>query len=88
MTGKINAAAIIEGSAEGSSAIMKIVSSDATKSSKIRALDAMKVSRATIANLLTAHYYPKGDGEVRYQHVRNVLVTKIAEPTAKTADKK
>lgn len=68
MTGKINA---LEQAKNES--VSSIVESDATKSSKIRALHALNLDRSTIANLLTNHY----GKEVRYQHVRNVLVTKL-----------
>lgn len=71
MSGKINAINVAAAQTAESKAIMTIVESDATKSSKIRALDAAGVSRSTIANLLT-NFYGK---EVKYQHVRNVLVT-------------
>lgn len=68
MTGKINAAAIVEGSAEGHADIMAVVNDTAkTTSAKIRELAAMKVGRSTIAILLNK----------RYQHVRNVLETKV-----------
>jgi len=77
MSGKINAAAIASGKTAEQKAIMTIVTGDSSKSSKIRALHAAQVDNSTIASLLSAHYYPKGDGEVRYQHVRNVLVTKL-----------
>ncbi len=70
MSGKINA---IKHEEDKKSEVMKIVSSDASKSSKIRALAAQGVERSTIASLLT-NFYGK---EVRYQHVRNVLVTQL-----------
>jgi len=65
MSGKINAAQIRE--SEESTA-MSIVNDDKlTTSAKIRALAAEGVERSTIAELLGK----------RYQHVRNVLVTKL-----------
>lgn len=76
MSGKINAIAISAAQSEDHKAIMAIVEGNATKSSKIRALDALKVDRSTIANLLT-NFYGK---EVKYQHVRNVLVTVVNTP--------
>lgn len=48
-----------------------------TKSSQIRYLNSQGYSRGDIAKILTKHYYPKGGKEVRYQHVRNVLITPI-----------
>lgn len=44
-----------------------------TKSSQIRALAAEGYPRGEIAQILTNHY----GKEVRYQHVRNVLLTKL-----------
>lgn len=81
MSGKINAAAITAAKTADQKAIMKIVESDAAKSAKIRALHSMSLDRSTIAQLLT-NFYGK---EVRYQHVRNVLLTelttkKVSEP--------
>lgn len=65
MSGKVKAAAIRD-NAEAKE--LAIVNGDGSKSAKIRALAAMGVERSTIANLMG----------VRYQHVRNVLVTKLA----------
>jgi hypothetical protein len=76
MSGKINAINTAAAQTAESKAIMTIVESDATKSSKIRALDVLGVNRSTIANLLT-NFYGK---EVKYQHVRNVLVTIVNKP--------
>lgn len=47
--------------------IQTILDSTASKSSKIRALAALEVPRGEIALLM----------DIRYQHVRNVLVTKL-----------
>ena len=44
-----------------------------TKSAQIRALAALNYPRGEISQILTNHY----GKEVRYQHVRNVLVTKL-----------
>lgn len=65
MSGKVKAAAIRE-SAE-SEAMVIVNDSKLTKSAKIRKLAASGVDRSTIASLL----------DLRYQHVRNVLVTKV-----------
>ncbi len=46
-----------------------------TKSAQIRALAAGGMEQGVIAQVLTNHY----GKEVRYQHVRNVLVTKIGK---------
>lgn len=66
MSGKVKAAAIRDSGDE--SPILAIVNGDGSKSAKIRNLAAMGVERSTIANLMG----------IRYQHVRNVLVTKLA----------
>lgn len=73
MSGKINAIAIETAKNADQKAIMTIVTSDQSKSAKIRALHTSGVDRSTIASLLT-NFYGK---EVRYQHVRNVLVTEL-----------
>lgn len=65
MSGKIKAAAIRN---DESSELLTIVNDDKmSKSAKIRKLAAAGTDRSTIANLLG----------IRYQHVRNVLVTKV-----------
>lgn len=67
MSGKINAASIVAD--ESKASIMSIVNSESLNTSqKIRALAAEQVDRSTIANLLNK----------RYQHVRNVLMTKLS----------
>ena len=48
------------------------VSSLPTKSSKIRKLDSMGWSRGDISRTL----------EIRYQHVRNVLITPVKNPVS------
>lgn len=65
MSGKIKAAAI----RETAESVELAIANDSTKSksARIRELAAMGIDRSTIANLM----------EVRYQHVRNVLVTEL-----------
>lgn len=70
MSGKIKAAALRDNAESAELAIAN--DSTKSKSARIRELAAMGVDRSTIANLM----------EVRYQHVRNVLVTEL------TGDKK
>lgn len=66
MSGKINAAKLVAD--ESNVTILSIVNSaELNTSQKIRALAAESVDRSTIANLLGK----------RYQHVRNVLLTKL-----------
>lgn len=67
MSGKIKAAAIRSESSESNNAILAIVNGEGSKSSKIRELFALGIEKTTIATLL----------DIRYQHVRNVLVTKL-----------
>jgi hypothetical protein len=66
MSGKIKAASIRTGEAEGHEALMAIVNdANLSKSAKIRQLFAITQDRSTVANLL----------DIKYQHVRNVLLT-------------
>lgn len=66
MSGKIKAAAILNNKESQELAIAN--DTTMSKSMRIRKLAAMGVDRSTIAALMG----------VRYQHVRNVLVTKLA----------
>ncbi len=54
-----------------------IIKTCTTKSSQIRALAAKKWERGDIARFLSIVH----GKEVRYQHVRNVLVTPVSNPT-------
>lgn len=74
MSGKIKAAAIRENKAASELAIANDTTK--SKSARIRELAAMGVERSTIANLMG----------IRYQHVRNVLVTKVAEQKTEEAE--
>lgn len=67
MSGKINAAAIRDNSATNSVEVLNVVQKDVSKSARIRELASMGIDRSTIAQLM----------DVRYQHVRNVLVTQV-----------
>lgn len=60
MSGKVNAIAL-----STNTDVVAVINSDATKSQKIRALFAITNDRSTVANLMG----------IRYQHVRNVLIT-------------
>ena len=76
MSGKVNAKTIETSEAEAAVSAMEVVRSDMTKSTKIRKLFAMTGDRSTVANLLG----------IRYQHVRNVLVTPIKTEAEVQAD--
>lgn len=67
MSGKINAAAIREAKSAEHKELMAIVNNGQTKSARIRALHAAGCDKSTIASLL----------DIRFQHVRNVLVTQL-----------
>ena len=73
MSGKVNAAAIRESNTKDHKALMAIVNGDQTKSAKIRELFAITQDRSTVANLL----------DIKYQHVRNVLITPVTTPKVK-----
>lgn len=51
-----------------------------SKSAQVRYLNAQGMKTGDIAKLLTKYYYTdkKIDREFRYQHVRNVLMTKLS----------
>lgn len=48
-----------------------------SKSQQIRYLHATGMKTGDIAKMLTTIHYPKGEKNVRYQHVRNVLMMKV-----------
>lgn len=56
--------------------VQQVLKTGQTKSAMIRALDSMNVSRGQIAQILSQHF----GKEVRYQHVRNVLETRVTTP--------
>ncbi len=59
-----------------SKAQVKTIQDLPTKSAQIRYLAALDMSRGDIARYLTSIY----GKEVRYQHVRNVLITPVKTP--------
>jgi hypothetical protein len=69
MSGKINAIALTtsDKDSENGQLVQKIMDSNVSKSEKIRQLYALLQDRSTVANLLN----------IKYQHVRNVLLTKL-----------
>jgi len=73
MSGKTNAATIRDAKSAEHKELMTIVNSDSTKSAKIRALHSLGCDKSTIAALL----------DIRFQHVRNVLVTQLTGKTQK-----
>jgi len=66
MSGKTNAIALCE-----TEEVVAVLNSGASKSEKIRRLFAITNDRSTTANLLG----------IRYQHVRNVLLTPLKSAT-------
>lgn len=71
MSAKINAVHAIVLNDE----VKAVLETHKTKSAQIRALFALLGDRSTVANILTLHY----GKEVKYQHVRNVLITPVKE---------
>jgi hypothetical protein len=69
MSGKINAIALTtsDKDSENGQLVQKIMDSNVSKSEKIRQLYVLLQDRSTVANLLN----------IKYQHVRNVLLTKL-----------
>lgn len=68
MSGKVNAKSFADGQHAQTAEIKSVMESAGSTSSKIRSLAALGLDRSTIANITGK----------RYQHVRNVLVTKLA----------
>lgn len=62
---------------EAQAALIEKVKILPSKSAQIRYLAKEGIKTGEIAKVLTLIYYPGGEKEVRYQHVRNVLMMKV-----------